>query len=86
MKNFKKIGSLAVLFSALLLSNCGKSPEAAAQEVCDCMHKTAGSQDLGAMAGNSAECQEITAKYQGKYSGKDLNTFTRTMTNCMLGK
>lgn len=74
------------MLTALLLGSCGKSPEAAAEELCDCMRKTTDSQDLGALAGNTAECQEIAEKYQGKFTGKDLNTFTRTITNCMLGK
>ena len=74
------------LFMAQVLAGCGKSPEAAAQEICACMSKTSSSQDMGAMAGNAAECEELTAKYRGKYSGEDLNTFTRTLTNCTLGK
>ncbi|RZJ86164.1 MAG: hypothetical protein EOO60_13805 [Hymenobacter sp.] len=82
----KRAGFAMLLFFALGLCSCGKSPEAAAKEVCDCLSKTTSSQDMGTMAGNAAECQELTAKYQGKYSGEDLNTFTRTLTNCTMGK
>lgn len=83
----QKRASLALLLLLTSgLCSCGKAPEAAAQEVCDCLSKTTRSQDAGAMAGNAVECQELTAKYQGKYSGEELNTFTRTLTNCTLGK
>lgn len=74
------------LVAAVLLAGCGKSPKAAAQEVCDCVGKTTTSADIGAMAGKAAECQEMTAKYQDKFSGEDLNTFNQGLTNCALGK
>lgn len=78
-------GGLA-FFLVGTLAGCGKSPESAAEEVCACMSKITKSQDVGAMAGKLADCQEIAASYRGKYTGKDLNTFTRTLTNCTVGR
>lgn len=82
MKTQQKIILTTALLSCGLLASCGKKPEAAAQEVCACIQKTAGSQNLGAMAGNSAECQELAANYREKYSGEELNTFVRATTEC----
>lgn len=38
---------------------------------------------MSTMTGNAAECQALTANYQGNYSGEDPTTYTRT--NCTMG-
>lgn len=72
--------------SGCLLFSCGKSPESAAQEVCNCMTKLAGSDGLSAMAGNAAECSQLQQKYASQFQGDDLNTYTRQVTQCAMDR
>jgi hypothetical protein len=72
-----------ILFlAALLASGCGKSPASAAGEVCDCLTKLQGSNGLGELAGNAAECNQLRLKYAEAFEGEDLNAYTRQITDC----
>ena len=80
--NLIKVG--AVAFAAVLFTSC-TSPESAAEEVCGCFSKMAASTNTAEMSGSIAECSELSYKYQGKFEGEDLNTFTTKVTECTVG-
>jgi hypothetical protein len=85
MKTFKSLNFYVLIFISMLLASCGKSPESAAKEVCDCMKKTTQSQGIEGMAGNAAECQALTEDYRNDFSPEELNTFTQELMDCTMG-
>ena len=83
MKMFKPF--FFPFLALLLLAGCGKSPESAAREVCNCMSKLTRSDGLSAAAGNAAECSQLQQKYASSFEGEELNTYTRQVTECATG-
>lgn len=77
--------TLCALPAILTLGSCSKSPEAAAQEVCDCMSKATQGKGPGEIMSNSTKCQELVAKYQGKFSAEDQAKFGQKTAGCMMG-
>jgi hypothetical protein len=71
-----------ILLLAVLASGCGKSPDSAATEVCDCLSKLQASNGLSELAGNAAECNDLRQKYADTFEGEDLNVYTRQITQC----
>lgn len=84
MKKLSLIKISLAAFAAVLFTSC-TSPESAAEEVCGCFTKVAGSTNTAEMSGSIAECSELSSKYQGKFEGEDLNTFTTKVTECTVG-
>jgi len=84
MKKLNLVGISLVAFAAMLFTSC-TSPESAAEEVCGCFSKMASSANSAEMSGSIAECSELSSKYQGKFEGEDLNTFTTKVTECTVG-
>lgn len=84
MKKFNLIKVSFLAFTAIAFCSC-TSPESAAEEVCGCFSKVAGSANSAEMSGNLSECSELSSKYQGKFEGEDLNKFTTKVTECTVG-
>ena len=76
---------MCALPAAITLGSCNKSPEAAAEEVCDCMSKAAQGKSPDEILSSSTKCQELVAKYQGKFSAEDQVKFGQKTAGCMLG-
>lgn len=77
--------TLCALPAILALGSCSKSPEAAAEEVCDCLGKAAQGKSPDEILSKSGECRELVAKYQGKFSAEDQAKFGQKTAGCMLG-
>jgi hypothetical protein len=84
MKKFDVLKVSLVAFAAVSFCSC-TSPESAAEEVCGCYSKIAGSANSAEMSGTISECSELSSKYQGKFEGEDLNKFTTKVTECTVG-
>lgn len=85
MRFFTRLLTFCTLPAILALGSCSKSPEAAAQEVCDCMGKATQSKSPDEILSNSSKCHELVAKYQGKFSAEDQAKFGQKTAGCMLG-
>ncbi len=70
--------SATVLSTAMFFSSCSKTPEEAANEICECYENADGLLDAGGCAMDAAE-------YMQDYKGEELETFTTKTASCTLG-
>lgn len=84
MKKFKGLFLTVAFICVSVLMSC-TSPESAAEKVCECMSKVTSSANASEMAGNAAECEQVSAKYRDKFEGEDLNMFVQKVTQCTVG-
>ena len=83
MKKFQ-LTLLSLTFVVTSLTSC-TSPESAAEEVCGCFSKISSSKNTAEMSGAMSECSALSAKYQGKFEGEDLNKFSTKVAECTVG-
>lgn len=87
MKIFVRFSAI-ILVAIGTLTGCGKKPDAAAQEVCQCFGEAAKSamQNPGDAAGKTADCQKLAAKYQSKFSRQEQAEFAQATASCLTGR
>lgn len=63
-------------------SSCTKSPEAAAEEVCDC-YMNLGEAELKSVMSETQKCLGLAKKYKAEFSEDELKAFQNATADCV---
>lgn len=69
---------------AFTFLSCSKSPEAAAQDVCDC-YKALGDSKMDQIIIETKECTKFAEKFRSQFEGEELKTYTLGIADCVTG-
>jgi hypothetical protein len=76
---------MCIITQAVTLSNGCTSPESAAKKVCEYYSKISNSTNTAEISGTMSECTDMSSKYQAKFEGEDLNSFSTKVAECTVG-
>jgi hypothetical protein len=77
----KKLLLPAVLL-LLIATSCTKSPESAAEEVCDC-YMNLGEAELKSVMGETQKCLDLAKGYKAEFTQDELKTFRNATADCV---
>lgn len=72
---------LSVCFAFTILS-CTKSPESAAEEVCNC-YMNLSDAELKSVMGETQKCLEMAKEYKAGFTQEELSTFRSATADCV---
>lgn len=65
-----------------VVSSCTKSPESAAEEVCDC-YTSLGEAELKNVMGETQKCLDLAKEYKAGFTQEELSTFRNATADCI---
>lgn len=79
----KALVTVSVLLG-FALSGCSKSPESAAQDVCDC-YKSLGDAKMAEVLDETKKCTQLAGQFRKEFKGEELKAFTLGIADCATG-
>jgi hypothetical protein len=76
----KKTFALCLLTLAFI--SCSKSPETAAEEVCNC-YISLGEAELKSVMGETQKCLDLAKEYKAEFTQEELKVFREATTDCI---
>lgn len=63
-------------------TSCSKSPESAAEEVCDC-YMNLGEAELKSVMGETQKCLDLAKEYKAGFTQDELKVFRNATADCV---